>query len=116
MKYIFLIYASEKNWDGLTDDVRKEIFEAHDEFTKAAQEAGKYLGGEGLQLTRTATTVSIKEGKTVHTDGPFIETKEALGGFYMLDCTDLDDALAWAARIPEAKRGSIEVRPVMVFN
>ena len=116
MKYMFLIYDNEQNWVGLTENEQGEVLRAHGAFTEAARAHGKYVGGEGLQPTQTATTVSVRDKKTVTTDGPFMETKEQLGGFYLLDCRDIDDAVEWAARIPEAGRGHIEIRPLMVFE
>ena len=87
-----------------------------DGYTRAASDAGVYLGGEGLQPPTTATTVKIQEtGDHIVTDGPFAETREQLGGYYLLDCKDLDDALAWAKRIPWPG-GSVEVRPVMDYE
>jgi hypothetical protein len=83
---------------------------------EAMQEAGVILGGEGLQPTSTATTVKVRDGETLTTDGPFAETREQLGGYYLLECKDLDDAIGWAARIPGAQHGSIEVRPVMDYE
>ncbi len=85
-------------------------------FTNELNEAGANLGGEALQPTSTATTVRVRDGKTLTTDGPFAETKEQLGGFYMVKADNLDEAIAWAAKIPGAKNGSIEVRPVMEFE
>ena len=75
-----------------------------------------FAGGEGLQPTATATTVRVRDGERMLTDGPYAETKEQLGGYYLLECKDLDDALSWAAQIPEAKSGAIEVRPVMDYE
>ena len=80
------------------------------------QKAGAYKGGEALQPTATATTVRVKDGKKATTHGPFAETKEQLGGFYLVDCSNLDEAIEWAARCPGARVGSIEVRPVMDFS
>jgi len=85
-------------------------------FQQAIQTSGVMLGGEALQLTTTATTVRVRDGKTLTTDGPFAETKEQLGGYYLLNCKDLDEAIAWAAKIPGAKSGSIEVRPIWEFG
>ena len=82
------------------------------EYTAAAQEAGVYEGGAGLLPTETATTVRKREGERLVTDGPFAETKEQLGGYYLLNCADLDEALEWAGRIPNVSKGSVEVRPV----
>ena len=89
---------------------------AYDVFTTGVQASGAFLSGDPLQPTHTATTVRVRNGKTLTTDGPFAETKEALGGFYVLNCKDLDEALELAAKIPGAKSGSIEVRPIMEFN
>lgn len=116
MKYLFLIYDQEKNWVDLDEKQQGEVMKAHMAFSEAAQAAGKMVGGEALEPTTSATTVSVRDGKTTTTDGPFMETKEQLGGYYVLDCSDLDDAIAWAARIPEAVSGRVEVRPLMVFD
>jgi hypothetical protein len=89
------------------------MFEEYGRFTEEVQRAGVMTGGEALQPTATATTVRVRAGKTLTTDGPFAETKEQLGGFYIVDCKDLDEAVSWAAKIPGARTGSIEVRPIM---
>jgi hypothetical protein len=117
MKFIALIYNDESLYANATPEQLGEVFAAHGEFGQAATAAGVFQGvGDGLQPAATATTVRVRDGERLLTDGPFAETKEQLGGFYMLECKDLDDALAWAARIPEAKTGSIEVRPVMIYD
>jgi len=85
-------------------------------YSAALEEIGALVGGEALQGTETATTVQVRNGERVVTDGPFIESKEVLGGFYLIDVADLDAALGWAARIPNARFGSVEVRPVMTFE
>jgi hypothetical protein len=85
-------------------------------FTNDSRAAGVNRGGEALQPTSTATTVRVRDGKTVTTDGPFAETKEQLGGYYLFECKDLDEAIQWAAKIPGAKFGSIEVRPIWEFG
>src|SRR5215217_1055896 len=85
-------------------------------FGDEAEKAGVLLGGEGLQPTATATTVRVRDGEPLLTDGPFIETREALGGFYLLECADLDEAARWAAKIPDAATGAVEVRPVMDYD
>lgn len=85
-------------------------------FSEDAKAAGVMVAGDALEAISTATSVRIRDGKTELTDGPFAETKEALGGYYLLECKDLDQALEWAAKIPTAKYGTIEVRPVMVFD
>jgi hypothetical protein len=86
------------------------------DFTQEVQDAGVMAGGEALQPIATATTVTVRDGKTELMDGPFAETKEQLGGFYILECKDLDEALKYAAKIPDAKYGRIEVRPIMVID
>jgi hypothetical protein len=86
------------------------------EYTEALQAAGAMVAGDALQPVETATTVRVRDGETAVSDGPFAETKEVLGGYYIIDVADLDAALKWAERIPSAPRGSVEVRPVMVFS
>jgi hypothetical protein len=116
MKFLLTIYADESGWtDASPEDVQR-IMEAYGAFGQAAQDAGVLLGGEGLQPTSTATTVRVRDGETLTTDGPFAETREQLGGYYVLDCKDLDDAIGWASRIPDARNGSVEVRPVMIYD
>jgi hypothetical protein len=115
--YAALIY-SEEGGDVSPEDWSKTMAE-YNEFSAKAGAAGVMEGGEALQETTTATTVHVKGGKggeVVHTDGPFAETKEALGGFYLLKCADLDEALGWAAQIPGAWHGRIEVRPCVDFT
>ena len=116
MKYLLTLWGDESRFDELTPEQMEENMKAWDVYTTDAQEAGKFVGGEGLQPTSTATTVQIAEsGDPVVTDGPFAETKEQLGGFYLLDCEDLDDALGWARKIP-LPGGKVEVRPVMDYE
>ena len=91
------------------------MMQAYGEYTEAVRTAGVFEAGEGLQGTNTATTVRVHNGELSTTDGPFAETKEQLGGFYVFNCKDLDEAIEWAAKIPGASGGSVEVRPVMVF-
>jgi hypothetical protein len=116
VKYMAIIFNDESAYANATPEEIGAIFAAHGEFGEAAGKAGVLQGGDGLQPTATATTVRVRDGERLLTDGPYAETKEQLGGFYMLECKDLDEALAWAARIPEAKTGAIEVRPVMVYD
>jgi len=111
MRYLLLIYEDEK-----LNDMSPEAMGQWEAFTKDVNEAGVHEDGRALQPISTATTVRVRNGDTVTTDGPFAETKEQLGGFYLLNCKDLDEAIAYAARIPSAPRGSIEVRPVMEFE
>ncbi len=113
MRYIFLIATDESKYMASWGPEQYEaVLAEYGAFNRAAKEAGVYIGGEPLEPVATATTVRVRDGETIASDGPFAETKEQIGGYYMLDCEDLDEALAWAARIPAAKLGSIEVRPI----
>jgi hypothetical protein len=114
MEFIALIHGNEAYWEGLSDAEREGLYERYGEFGKAARAAGVLVEGKELGDTRSATTVRVRDGKQLVTDGPYAEVKEALGGFYILDCPSLDDALGWAARIPSAAYGAIEVRAVHV--
>jgi hypothetical protein len=116
MQYICLIYDDEKVWQGMSEDERNAVFGEYGTFTESIQGSGHMVAGDALQPTSTATTVRVRNGETLVTDGPFAETKEQLGGYYVIEAKDADEALAIAARIPSARYGSIEVRPVMVFE
>ena len=116
MKYLLLIYESEQAFAGLSEAEQGKIFEEYMTYTKGIKKSGNYIGGEALQPISDATTVRVKNGKTISTDGPFAETREQLGGYYLVEAKDLDEATKIAARIPSAKIGSIEVRPIMVFD
>jgi hypothetical protein len=113
MRYALLIYADENPAVEWTQEQRDEETKAYGEFTKEIANRGIMQGGEPLQGTATATTVRVRDGESLTTDGPFAETKEVLGGFYLVDCKDLDEAIEIASKIPTAKHGSIEVRPIM---
>ena len=116
MKYMLTLFHDESRLADRPPDQQAEVMKAWDAYTQAAIDAGVHLGGEGLQPSSTATTVQIQEsGDPIVSDGPFAETKEQLGGYYLLDCKDLDDALAWAKRIP-MPGGTVEVRPVMDYE
>jgi hypothetical protein len=116
MKYLLALIGDESRFADLTPEQQAEGMKAWDAYTKDANDAGVLVGGEGLQPSSTATTVQIREsGEPIVSDGPFAETKEQLGGYYLLDCKDLDDALAWAKRIP-MPGGTVEVRPVMDYE
>lgn len=112
MRYLLLIYGDEAAEAKKGEAEMGEVLAAYHAYTAELTSAGKILGGEALQPTATATTVRARGGKTLVTDGPFAETKEQLGGFYMIEAKDLDEAVAWAAKIPGAREGSIEVRPI----
>src|SRR6185295_12584324 len=115
MKFLALIYNDERSYRDAGPADIAAIFEAHGKFSQDATAASVLLGGEGLQPIATATTVRVRDDERMLTDGPYAETKEQLGGYYLLECKDLDDALNWAAQIPEAKTGAIEVRPIMDY-
>jgi hypothetical protein len=116
MKYAFTIYTDEAQREAASEEDRNAMTQAYWALTEEMQEKGVLVAGEGLYPTQTATTVRVRGGERSVTDGPFAETKEQLGGFYVLDCKDLDEAIEWAAKIPGAQLGSIEIRPVMVFD
>jgi hypothetical protein len=116
MKYLLALIADESRFADRTPEQQSEVMASWDAFTRAAIDAGVHLGGEGLEPSSTATTVRIQpSGEPIVSDGPFAETKEQLAGYYLLDCKDLDDALAWAKRIP-MPGGTVEVRPVMDYE
>jgi hypothetical protein len=116
MNYLLLIYRSEAGLSQMTPTDRKQVTAAYGAFTQSIVQSGHFKGGDGLQPTSTATTVRVREGKTLATDGPFAETREQLAGYYMIDAKDLDTAIGIAARIPNAKDGSVEIRPVMIYD
>ena len=116
MQYLCLIYDNEQVFQNLGEDERNQVFGEYGAFTESIRESGNYVAGDALQPTSTATTVRIRDGKTLVTDGPFAETKEQLGGYYLVDAKDMDEALKIAERIPSARYGSIEVRPVVVWE
>jgi hypothetical protein len=116
MRYALLIYANEQGWANQTEEESQAQFNEYMAFTKDIVDRGIRQAGEALQPTATATTVRVRDGETLTTDGPFAETKEQLGGFYVVECKDLDEAIEVAARIPDARTGSVEVRPIMEFD
>ena len=116
MKYLCLIYEDQSAWQKMSDADRKKGMGEYRAFTESIKKSGHYVGGEALQPTDTATTVRVRNGKLSTTDGPFVETKEQLGGYYLVDAKDLNDAIKVASRIPSAKWGGVEVRPLMVFD
>ena len=113
MLYMLLIYDDEKVWQTMPEAESAQLFGEYMAFTKQIKDSGHFRSGDALQPIQTATTVRVRDGKTSRTDGPFAETREQLGGYYIVDAKDLDEATAIAARIPSAKIGSIEIRPVM---
>jgi hypothetical protein len=111
MQYALLIYTPEPTEEPSPEEFQR-VMEGYNRFTEHVRGNGAYLAGEALDSVTTATTVRVRDGKTLTTDGPFAETKETLGGFYLVEAADLDEAIAYAAMIPGAQNGSIEVRPV----
>jgi hypothetical protein len=116
MQYLLLIYENEQNNAKMSKADGDKIMQEYFAFTQDIQDKKNYVAGEALQPIATATTVRVREGKTVTTDGPFAETREQLGGYYLVEAKDLDEARSIAARIPTARTGSVEVRPVVKFT
>ena len=116
MKYLCLIYNDERAMGTVPKAEGEKMMAAYMDFTESIKKSGHYKGGDALQPTQTATTVRVRGGKVSTTDGPFAETKEQLGGYYLIEAKDLNDAIQVASKIPSAKYGSIEVRPIMVFD
>lgn len=116
MQYMMLIYHDEKAQSGMSQEERDEQMDGYNAFTGEVRERQVMVTGEALHPTSAATTVRVRDGRVLTTDGPFAETKEQLGGFYILDCDNLDEAIELAAKIPDAQGGSIEIRPVVVWE
>jgi hypothetical protein len=113
VEYMLLIYTNEEAWTRLSDEERAPIIQEYFALTNELREKGRYVAGAPLQPTASANTVRIRDGERVVTDGPFAETKEQLGGYFLVDAESVEEALEWAAKIPAARYGSIEVRPVL---
>ena len=113
MQYLLLIYDQESQWGKLSEAEQGKMYQEYGDFTQSITKSGHYIGGNQLHPVAKATTVRVRDGKKLITDGPFAETKEQLGGYYMIEAGNLDDALAIASRIPSARFGSIEVRPIV---
>ncbi len=116
MQYLLLIYQSEAEMEKLGEAATKTLHADYMAFTQQIVQAGHFKAGDALQRTSTATTVRVRNGKTMTTDGPFAETREQLAGYYLIEAKDLDQAVTIAERVPSAKYGSIEVRPIRVFT
>jgi hypothetical protein len=116
MRYLCLIYEDESKLGAMSKSESDAFLDEYFAFTKEIRKSGHYLGGEALEPVETATMVRVRNGKVSATDGPFAETKEQLGGLYIINARDLDDAIQVASRIPGARLGSIEVRPIREFN
>jgi hypothetical protein len=115
MRYLLLIYGDENAWGDMSADRQASEMQRWNDYTQWLRDRGWYLGGDALEPTPAATTVRVRDGNTLSTDGPFAETKEQLGGYYMVQCQNLDEAIEAASRIPTADMGSVEVRPVVEF-
>jgi hypothetical protein len=113
MRYMLLIYNDPTTRNTLAPEEAQEMFGEYFAFTQRIVDSGEFISGDPLQGLETATTVRVRGGKTASTDGPFAETKELLGGYYLVDCKDLDRAIELAAQIPDARLGSVEIRPIM---
>src|SRR5687768_11065909 len=116
MRYLCLIYDEEKMWATMSENEANAIMGEYFAFTDGVKKSGHYVAGEALQPTSTATSIRVRQGKTTTTDGPFAETKEQLGGYYLIDAADLDAALKWAAKCPGARHGCVEVRPLGIVS
>ena len=112
MKVMALIYGDERVWATFSSTEREVAYERYRAFADEARAAGVLVGGDELAATRDATTVRVRDGETLVTDGPYAEVKEALGGYFVLDCDSMDDAVEYASRIPGAEHGAVEVRPI----
>jgi hypothetical protein len=116
MQYLLMLYQNEVEYGKVDPAMLQKVYEEYGAFTQSIVQSGNFKAGDRLQNTDTATTVRVRDGKTLTTDGPFAETREQLAGYYLVEAKDLDAALAMAARIPGARFGSIEVRPIWVYN
>jgi hypothetical protein len=116
MRYLLLIYVDEAVYENQSPEDQAREYQEYSAFGQTAQERGFEPQGEALQSVTTATTVRVRDSKILTTDGPFAETKEQLGGYYMLKCKDLDEAIEMAAKLPGARQGSVEIRPIVEFG
>jgi hypothetical protein len=112
MQYLLMLYANENGWNSMTADQQKQGAAAYKAYTEALQKSGALMGSNRLQPTSAATTVRVTDGKSQVLDGPYADSKEQLGGYYLIEAADLDGAIAWANRCPGASHGVVEVRPV----
>src|SRR6202000_439929 len=116
MQYLLMVYRSEAEIFKMSDADRQKMTGEYGAYTQSIIQSGHFKAGDGLQPSTTATTVRVRDGKILATDGPFAETREQLGGYYLVEARDLDEAIGIAARIPGAVTGSIEVRPIMIYS
>lgn len=116
MQYLLMIYQNEAEYAKIDAAMSQKMLAEYGAFTQGIIQSGNFKAGDGLQPSTTATTVRVRDGKILTTDGPFAETREQLGGYYLIEAKDLDTAIGIAARIPGAREGSIEVRPIMIYK
>lgn len=116
MRFLLTLYIDESMWDDTTPEAADAMMAGYEAFGRDIMKAKVFLAGDGLQPTDTARTVRVRDGQRRITEGPFAKTEEQLGGFYVLDCEDIEEALGWAAKIPAALVGSVEVRPVLDYS
>ena len=116
MQYLLMIYQNEVEYAKNDAATSQKMLSEYQTFTQSIIQSGNFKGADRLQPTSTATTVRVRDGKSLTTDGPFAETREQLGGYYMIEAKDLDTAISIAARIPAARHGCVEVRPIWVYN
>jgi hypothetical protein len=116
MQFALLIYDDEASWANLTEEESKAIMDEWWSYTEELKKSGAYVAGEALQPIATAKSVRVRDGEQLVTDGPFAETKEQFGGFYLIDVESEEEAQKWAAKIPSTRTGTTEVRPLMVFD
>jgi hypothetical protein len=116
MQYLLMLYANEAGWSNMTKDQQQQGMAAYTAYTEALKKAGVWKGSNRLQPINSATTVRVTDGKSQVLDGPYIDSKEQLGGYYLIDVPDLDSAISWAARCPSASHGTVEVRPVWAMQ
>ena len=113
MQYMLLIYSPPTDWSSISTEEQQRVMQAYFSFSEELSAAGKMVAGDALQDISTATSVRVRDGETLTTDGPFAETKEILGGYYLIDVDTLDEALEWAAKLPGSWDGTVEVRPLV---
>lgn len=113
MQYILLIYGEEALWEARSEEAVKELMAGYGRLSGELRASGKLIAADELAPTATATTVEVRDGDTIVSDGPFAATKEALGGYYLVEAESLDEAIEWAAKIPDARDGKIEIRPIV---
>jgi hypothetical protein len=117
MRYMLLIYGDESRWDDVPEEERAAQMKRWDDYTKELVDAGAFVSGEGLQTSTSGTTLRFEGSEPILTDGPFAETKEQVGGFYVIDCANLDEAIEWAKKLPSSSFGMpTEIRPVMAYE